>query len=235
MVDYIRPERSYDSLGKNFISVLLYGVIIVIYCLSWWRHTEHQPDGRCVSSVCSGRMLDQIYPASWDREAYLSDRMAIAVGHMGQTLSYFVFSLQTKTQWSATLFVVAHLFLTLFSLFTLGFSFQRRSCHGHQPRHWGGLHKAGAPRAPQIERRQLFHQHPQFLSSYLLIGITDHHEWSLIASFITSWRSSRCFVCLRPCSNTRRRSQTSLFLWPIMNIFISPVYLKKIDIFELSG
>lgn len=34
IVDYIRPERSYDSLGKNFVSVHLYGVIIVIYCVS---------------------------------------------------------------------------------------------------------------------------------------------------------------------------------------------------------
>lgn len=34
MVGYIRPERSYDSLGKILISVRLYGVIIVIHCVS---------------------------------------------------------------------------------------------------------------------------------------------------------------------------------------------------------
>lgn len=34
MVGYIRPERSYDSLGKILISVRLHGVIIVIHCVS---------------------------------------------------------------------------------------------------------------------------------------------------------------------------------------------------------
>lgn len=34
VVGYIRPEKSYDSLGKILISVSLFGVMIVIYYIS---------------------------------------------------------------------------------------------------------------------------------------------------------------------------------------------------------
>lgn len=43
MVGYIRPERSYDSLGKILISVRLHGVIIVIHCVSWGIPACFQP------------------------------------------------------------------------------------------------------------------------------------------------------------------------------------------------
>lgn len=122
------------------------------------------------------------------------------------------------SQISSALCVLTHLFLTPFSLFTLlFFPFQRRPCHGHQRRHRGGQGQAGPPRAPQIQRRQLFHQCPQFIFSSILHHlnrITDYNERSLTAGFRT------CVCVLTQMHNLLLRQACCCFdpLWTLPSV-----------------
>lgn len=169
------------------------------------------------SFSCSSRHLSRDYYPS----------MQITGGQMcpGWTLSFFF--------WFCWVFCKLGVFsLTYFWPFShfshLFFPFQRRPCHGHQRRHRGGQGQAGPPRAPQIQRRQLFHQFIFSSTLHHLNSITDYNERSLTAGF------RMCVYTECPYSKAQPPPQTSmLLLWPIVDIVISPPCLEYISLSSL--
>lgn len=141
MVGYIRPEKSYDSLGKIHFSLSFFN--IWVFFNTWFNLTS--------------------FP--------LNLPTPIPTPHTSLLLSLYL----SQTLGVSSLTCFLHVLISVSN---------RCSYYGHQQWHWGGQGQTGAPRASQIERRQLLHQPSQLVFSHAphhCIHVTDYYKWSLTA------------------------------------------------------